>query len=837
MSIPYKLNDLETFALWGKPEEPLFCDTETCILYGQIRLVQVFQRGWPQVLVFDISSIPLREVLQLLKHYNVIFHNAAYDITCFMEDLHLKVNPFERFDDSLLLARIAFVDKDAFSLDACLSYVHGYDIYEEFGDKKTMQRSFLSTKKRDGMTAELTETQIQYACADVYYFGELWDILAPYKETPHYKVDIEFLNNSLAWQFNGMPVDEGIRKNTKIELEEQLKGVTAQLPEGLNVNSYLQVRQFLGVNASAKNDLLEIEKSGNPSAGLVLQKRKILKLLNFVDRFGFMRLRGYFAPTTISGRVRCDGGDIEGTDNLLQIPRKLKNVFGFSNISPNYLVYCDYSQLELRTACCNTNEKNIEKTFREGRDLHANTAALMFEGLSYEEALTDKVKRHAAKTCNFSLLYCGSANSLRGAFLKDGGQLIPLTQAADYLSKWKKSYPAFAEWHKNAALCYQRGDMVRTTKNGRRYKAKLFTDICGIENQSLGADAAKLALNLLVRKQPDVKVLCFIHDAIILEAPNAEEGRRLGQLLGECMLEAWFEAIKNLPINDLPMPLEVNMGKNLGTIETEGEVVYKTDGLQALKFEEKKLNDTLGEWEPPEELLHRDVLLDADTPFWLASLKAESFDEALYNIEEYFKFLRGKLQPKSLKVFLTIGKCFRYNLYPEYKANRAKAPRPEHLQALKEYCAKEFSNVVYNTAFEADDLLVEAKLNNPEALVVTIDKDILYGLPGRHLNPMKREIIEVSKRSARLWPFIQALAGDSTDNIPGIPGIGIKKATAIMEKHRRDSEAFMWKAVVRAFEERGLTFDDALLSMRLVNMRQCIGGKLELFNPANLKKY
>lgn len=826
--IPVRMNDLSFLDSSLEASAPLFIDTETCFLYKGIRLVQMFQKGWSEVLVIDTLHTPLQSLFAKLKNAHVVFHNYSYDASCFVEDLGLRSNPFETFDDTLLLSRIAFPEKESFSLDNCFTYVYGVDVYEQFGvEKKEMQKSFLTTKRRDGATMPLTDIQIQYAAADVFYLPKLWDAVKEYTSRPHYLVDKEFMSNAQGWQINGMPVDLGLRAEEEIVVNKELEEVTASLPQGLNVNSFVQVRKVLGCSQSAKDDLLDMEAKGNPIAGLILKKRKLLKLKNFLERFNHPRICGYFAPTAISGRARCDGGDKEGTDNLLQIPRRLKSVFGFTKDDPRFLVYCDYAQLELRTACCLAGEHGIEKAFRDEVDLHTYTGMRMFPGATYEEIKNDKIRRQAAKTSNFSLLYCGSVGSLKASLLRDGGLDVSMDTAAGYKKAWLDAYPAFKRWHNDAQLAFNRRQSVFSTPKGRRYRIRTYAEICGIGNQSLGADSAKLALNLFIRREPNAKVLCFIHDSIILEAPNEEEAKRLSKILGESMLEAWFETIKDLVITDLPMPLDVNYGKNLATIEkegigwqTKGEISSLTSASTPL-FKETKI-DPIKEYTPPKELLGRDILFDADTIFYISALEHDTFEDALTSVKEYFSFTRKLFQAKSMKLFLTIGKCFRYELYPQYKANRNRDASPKHLSALKEHCAKNFSNVVSNPLFEADDLIVEAALANKDALVFAIDKDILNTLPGRHFNPKKREIVETSESEALRWPFLQAVVGDSSDNVPGAPGLGPKKAPAFLSG--ADTEYALWQGVVRAFESVGRDEEDALLSMRLVNMKQCKGG-------------
>lgn len=832
--IPIRLNDTGYFSKNLNLEKPLFADTETNYLYKGIRLVQLFQEHWDSVVIFDVRDVKLQDVYNAIKSSHIVFHNICYDAVCFQEDLGINVCPFEHFADTLLLARQAFAyDLEYFSLDKCFEFVYGKDVYTEIGEKKEMQKSFLSTKKKDMSVEDITETQLQYAAADVWYMPKFWDKIKHIKDEDCYKVDKLFIRNLLRWQRFGMPVNRKEVERIRVEQTKLVEELTAKLPEGLNVNSPKQVKELLGFGSSDKTTMLNASEQGNEVCGLIVKKRQALKLLNFLERYSFRRVRGFFSPTTISGRVRCDGSDdIEATDNLLQIPRALKGVFGFEEGDFRRLVYCDFAQLELRTACCNTSERNIEKAFRDGLDLHAHTASLMFEGLSYEEALKDKEKRTAAKMCNFSLLYCSSAKTFKNAYLNNGGGLLTDEQAVNYRALWKDSYKGFSAWHDGAVRKYQRGMLDCKSKNGRRYKAKMFTDICGVENQSIGADAAKMSLNLFLERNPNAKVLCFIHDAIIVEASNDEEAGVLAQSLGECMVEGWFKAIENLPINDLPMPLEVGVGRML--YEAEGNAVWKTEGLKEFPsvevkplFEEKEIATP----QIPDEVKNRDVLFDADTPFYIAATEADGDLEAAKDLViNYFKFFKESLEVKSVTYFLTIGKCFRYSLCDSYKANRDRDKTPKCLGELKRWALGKFKNVLANELLEADDLVYYHRIKNPNHLVCSIDKDVLKSLEGKHWNPSKAKVVEISKQEALVWPYLQCVMGDSSDNIKGAKGLGEKKTLGFIDINEKDEHS-LWLSVLEAYRFAGQTIDEALLNMRLVRLDQFNGESVVLWQP------
>ena len=65
-----------------------------------------------------------------------------------------------------------------------------------------------------------------------------------------------------------------------------------------------------------------------------------------------------------------------------------------------------------------------------------------------------------------------------------------------------------------------------------------------------------------------------------------------------------------------------------------------------------------------------------------------------------------------------------------------------------------------------------------------------------------------------MWFYTQVLTGDSTDNYPGCPGIGPKKAADILNKE------LSWTSVVNAYLKAGLTEEDALLQARMARILQ-----------------
>ncbi len=141
------------------------------------------------------------------------------------------------------------------------------------------------------------------------------------------------------------------------------------------------------------------------------------------------------------------------------------------------------------------------------------------------------------------------------------------------------------------------------------------------------------------------------------------------------------------------------------------------------------------------------------------------------------------------------GPTFRHDLYDKYKANRP--PMPEDLSSQIPYIRKVVEALglpqMEMQGYEADDIIaaLARKCTDREVIVVSGDKDLLQLLNGniRIWDPMKEEIIDGYVFRQRYgiepqqWRDVLALAGDTSDNIPGIPGVGIKTAIKLIKKH------------------------------------------------------
>jgi 5'-3' exonuclease len=157
---------------------------------------------------------------------------------------------------------------------------------------------------------------------------------------------------------------------------------------------------------------------------------------------------------------------------------------------------------------------------------------------------------------------------------------------------------------------------------------------------------------------------------------------------------------------------------------------------------------------------------------------------------------------------------FREDLYPEYKANRASAPKPKYYSDIRDYLYRNYGAVITN-GIEADDELgiraaKLAKEGHPY-IVASTDKD-LKQIPGEHYDFVEKETWTVSAKDSVTMFYQQLLSGDSTDNIPGITGVGPVKAA----KHLADctSPKIMAETVYKAYQEfTGLECPDHIIDL------------------------
>jgi len=232
------------------------------------------------------------------------------------------------------------------------------------------------------------------------------------------------------------------------------------------------------------------------------------------------------------------------------------------------------------------------------------------------------------------------------------------------------------------------------------------------------------------------------------------------------------------------------------------------------------------------------------------------FCSMLFKLLEDSKSNQNLQKPTHFAViFDSARKTFRNEIYSDYKANRSEAP--DDLAPQFEYIRK--SVLAFNLPsvdlpnYEADDLIAtyvdQILKKGAKVTIVSSDKDLmqLYKKGVRIFDPMKNKFItddDVLKKfgvDASKVIDVQSLAGDSSDNVPGVPGIGVKTAAELINKYGTLENLLKSAHEIKQNKRRETLIenkDKALISKKLVTLdhKSPVNRELSEFKLQNIDK-
>lgn len=265
------------------------------------------------------------------------------------------------------------------------------------------------------------------------------------------------------------------------------------------------------------------------------------------------RLHTRFNQTgTATGRLSSVDPNLQNIPVRTEIGRRIRKAF---RAAPGMkLISADYSQIELRVLAHMSGDENLIKVFREGKDIHTQTAAWMF-GLDLDKVGAEQ--RRAAKTINFGVLYGMSAHRLSNELS------IPYAEAENFIERYFASYPKVRAWIEKVLADARQNGYVETMFGRRRFVADLDSRI-----RTVREAAERMAFNMpvqgtatgdlmklaMVKLQPELDrleahLVLQVHDELLVEVAQ-EKAQEVAQVMREVMQTAWrFE-----------VPLEVGIG-------------------------------------------------------------------------------------------------------------------------------------------------------------------------------------------------------------------------------------------------------------------------------------
>ena len=191
----------------------------------------------------------------------------------------------------------------------------------------------------------------------------------------------------------------------------------------------------------------------------------------------------------------------------------------------------------------------------------------------------------------------------------------------------------------------------------------------------------------------------------------------------------------------------------------------------------------------------------------------------------------------SLVLFDAKRQNFRNEIFPEYKGTRKEIPEDliPQFPIIREATSALNLNQLEMDGYEADDLIAtyaqKALDKGFEVVVVSADKDLMQLIrPGvSFYDPMKDKFFtpEDVKEKFGVYPDkvvdVQALAGDSIDNVPGVPGIGLKTAAQLVEEFGSLEQILARAGEIKQNKRRETllaNIDNAKISLALVTLKK-----------------
>lgn len=535
-----------------------------------VGLAKTIEDDNPKILTYDYTSNKdLKKFLNVLKHIKeakakVVFQNGKFD-TLFLEH-HLGVKI--PISEDIMLMGTAF------------------DLVAEHGLKK-MAQAYLGVpdwdiKKKEKLSGD-KDTIVPYLRCDVKYTWQLFQYFSNQMTNKQMKIYRDLLRPAYRAyrdiERNGLYLDldalEGVKKRYNTEEKQLLKQLKAH--HDINWNSSTQVAHAFfdiehmpvlkktpkGVPSTSADVLKKLAMQGYELPKLLMQYKDVatrnkMFLNRWKDDCYESRIHPSFNLTNVvSGRTSCNN------PNLQQVPRT-KDIRGLFSGAPGMILFeADYSQLELRIAAHYAQDKTMLRIYREGGDIHTETAKLFTGGRE-----PTKEERGKAKAVNFGFLYGMQAKKFVEYAMNSYGQTFTPTEAEHVRNLFFAKYNRLLPWHtEQELLCEMQGGV--SNMFGRFRKLPLIYS----DNKWERASAARRAINTPVQGSgsdllissvtqinKELKGIAWIgatvHDSIIGEC-HIEDKDFVDETIRRIMLHP--KVLDDFGV-ELRVPLDVDIG-------------------------------------------------------------------------------------------------------------------------------------------------------------------------------------------------------------------------------------------------------------------------------------
>lgn len=516
---------------------------------GDIRLLSLAVPGaGPWVLDLKAIGYDLGPLADVLTSGTVLGHNVKFDALWLRVKCGLRLGALQ---DTLTASRLlAAGTGDANDLGAVLKRHMNVDLPKDQG-------------RSDWGGMVLTDEQLRYAADDVRYLHALHDKLQGELDQASlaavYTTELQLLPVVVDMEAHGFAIDRARLEDLSRKAVADRDATDGRLRElfndpKLNPASPVQMKAALakeGITVESTAEEALQAQADDRYIPAIQAHRAATKRAEQADKLIEMlcpdgRIHGRFDPTgTATGRFSSR------EPNLQNIGRgDIRSCFV---AAPGCrLVVADYSQIELRVAAAIAGEGKMIEAYRQGQDLHRQTAALVLD--KPLEAVT-KDDRQLAKAVNFGLLYGQSPRGLVRYAKTSYGVTLTEEQARVIHSKFFSSYSKLQAWHQ---LCNSKAPLakeVRTVSGRRRLLPtghnetwKRFAAMLNTPVQGGAAEGLKAAMIRIAGALPaGAALVSTVHDEIIVETP-ADQADHVKVLVESLMVDAMAGLFPDVPI-------------------------------------------------------------------------------------------------------------------------------------------------------------------------------------------------------------------------------------------------------------------------------------------------
>ena len=457
----------------------------------------------------------------------------------------------------------------------------------------------LKNKLWDVMIAHyLIEPELNHSLdylADIYTTNNgdaIWQLYDKFKslliennlENLFYNIEMPLVRVLSRMESNGVKIDiEGL-KQISDEQAKEIKEIESKIYEiagtTFNIGSPKQLGEILfdrlGIKAPAKKtktgqyptgeEILQKIIDESPIVQLILDYRSLTKLKStYVDALpSLVNKDDGLIHTSFNQAVTATGRLSSNNPNLQNIPvrtdkgREIRKAF-VPRDDNHILLAADYSQIELRIIAHLSGDQAMQNAFREGLDVHADTASRVYN-VAIED-VTPEMRRNA-KAVNFGIIYGMSAFGLAER-LK-----ISRSEASQIIKNYFKEYVGIQNYIDSQVNFAKDNGFVETMLGRRRYLRDINSGNSVVRNfaernainapiQGSSADMIKIAMieidKEMTARDMKSKMILQVHDELVFDVCK-DELDVIQEIVRDKMLNA-------LPLN-IPIEVNLNTGEN-----------------------------------------------------------------------------------------------------------------------------------------------------------------------------------------------------------------------------------------------------------------------------------